>query len=165
MDMSLRAGILLTLRHGNSKEVRRRKRLVTFNRNRPDWGQITAITMGTESRGRRYGSNGQLLRSPKGALGEMQVMPATARNPGYGIRPSNGTPDDLARVGREYLPAMYRYYGNDPAKMWAAYNGGPGNLDRALRKAKANGTDNWLQYMPSETRAYVQKNMKELGVW
>ena len=121
--------------------------------------------MGTESKGKRYGPDGKLLRSPKGALGEMQVLPTTAAAPGYGIRPYDGSEDDLARVGREYLPAMYRHYGNDPAKMWAAYNAGPGNLDQALAKAKAQGTSNWLQFLPPETRDYVTKNMREVGAW
>jgi soluble lytic murein transglycosylase len=96
--------------------------------------------------------------SPKGARGLMQVMPGTARDPGFGIRPSNGTPADDVRVGREYRAAMERRYGGDPAKMWGAYNWGPGNLDRAIR---AYG-DNWLQAAPAETRGYVTRNVRAL---
>ena len=92
-------------------------------------------------------------------MGEWQVMPATARDPGFGIRPWDGSPDDLARVGSDYQQAMHKRYGGDPAKMWAAYNAGPGRLDRALAK----GGDNWLQYLPAETQDYVQKNMNKLG--
>lgn len=95
-------------------------------------------------------------------MGEWQVMPATARDPGFGIKPWNGTPDDLARVGSDYQTAMYNRYGGDPAKMWAAYNAGPGRVDQALARARKNGTDNWLQYMPSETQNYVNKNMRKL---
>lgn len=91
-------------------------------------------------------------------MGEWQVMPETARDPGFGIRPWNGSPDDLARVGKDYRGAMERRYSGDPAKMWGAYNWGPGNLDRALR---THG-DKWLDRAPTETRNYVRGNMRKL---
>lgn len=94
--------------------------------------------------------------SPKGARGLMQVMPGTSRDPGFGIRPSNGTQADDVRVGREYLQAMHSRYGGDLAKMWAAYNWGPGNLDAALQR---HG-DNWLANAPAETRNYVAQNIR-----
>ncbi len=60
-----------------------------------------------ESRGKRYGKGGEILTSPKGAQGEMQVMPATSRDPGFGVAPAkDGSPDELARVGRDYIAAM-----------------------------------------------------------
>lgn len=89
----------------------------------------------------------------------MQVMPATARDPGFGIRPSNGTQADDVRVGKEYRAAMHRRYQGDPAKMWAAYNAGPGRVDQALR----NG-EGWLSALPAETRNYVTRNMRQLGM-
>lgn len=92
-------------------------------------------------------------------MGEYQVMPATARDPGFGIRPWDGRdPDDLARVGREYRRVMERRYGGDPAKMWAAYNWGPGALDRAIRQ---HG-DNWMRAAPAETRNYVAGNLRRM---
>lgn len=115
--------------------------------------------MQAESGGRRYGRDGGLLRSPVGAMGEMQVMPATARDPGFGIRPWDGrSHDDLARVGRDYRREMQRRYGGDPRKMWAAYNAGPGRVDAAIER----GGDNWLSLMPAETRAYVANNYRRL---
>lgn len=95
--------------------------------------------------------------SPKGARGLMQVMPATARDPGFGIRPSNGTPEDDVRVGREYRRKMQDRYNGDPAKMWAAYNAGPGRVDAALQRG-----GNWLDHMPAETRNYVAKNLRAM---
>lgn len=83
-------------------------------------------------------------------------MPGTGQNPGFGIRPSNGSPADDVRVGREYLQAMHQRYGGDLAKMWAAYNWGPGNLDSALQR---HG-DNWLANAPAETRNYVARNLR-----
>lgn len=96
--------------------------------------------------------------STKGARGLMQVMPGTARDPGFGIRPSNGTKADDARVGREYRAKMQARYGGDLAKMWAAYNWGPGNLDNAL----ARHGDNWLDHAPAETRNYIAGNLARL---
>lgn len=94
--------------------------------------------------------------SPKGAMGLWQVMPDTARDPGFGIRPWNGTPQDLNRVGAEYRRKMEKRYGGNLPKMWAAYNWGPGNLDKALRTYG----ENWLNHAPAETRAYVAQNMR-----
>jgi soluble lytic murein transglycosylase len=96
--------------------------------------------------------------SRKGARGLMQVMPGTARDPGFGVRPSNGTQADDVRLGQDYRRAMQTRYGGDPAKMWAAYNWGPGNLDAALRRYG----DRWLEYAPPETRSYISRNLQAL---
>ena len=124
-----------------------------------DTGRLFDITAKTESGNRDY-ANGRPVRSPKGALFAMQVMPGTNRDPGFGVRPAadNG-PGESNRVGRDYLMAMRDRYGGDMEKAWAAYNWGPGNLDRALQ---THG-ENWLQAAPAETRNYVAKNMAALG--
>lgn len=114
-----------------------------------DNSKLHAITMQSESAG-----NPNAV-SVKGARGLMQVMPGTSRDPGFGIRPSNGTKADDVRVGKEYFDKMMERYGGDPAKAWAAYNWGPGNLDKAL---KLHG-GNWLAHAPDETKGYVAKNM------
>ena len=112
---------------------------------------MDAITAYSESR------NNPNAVSPKGARGLMQVMPETARDPGFGIRPSNGSPEDDVRVGREYRAKMLERYKGDPAKMWGAYNWGPGNMDRVHQDP------NWLARAPRETRNYVRQNLKMLG--
>ena len=113
----------------------------------PDGDLINKIMM-KESGGRRYDKQGNLLTSPKGAQGEMQVMPATSRDPGYGIRPAReGDADDLARVGREYFGKMLNKYG-DPKLAAIAYNWGPGNTDKWLMA----GAD--PSKLPRETQKY-----------
>jgi len=97
--------------------------------------------------------------SPKGAMGRFQVTPATARDPGFGITPWTGDPNDLDRVGRDYRAAMQARYNGDPAKMWGAYNWGPGRVDKAV---SSYGQD-WLNYAPRETRNYVRRNLGMLG--
>jgi hypothetical protein len=113
--------------------------------------------MQKESGGRRYDDKGNLLTSPKGAQGEMQVMPATSRDPGFGIRPARaGDHEDLARVGREYFNVMLDRY-KDPKVAAIAYNWGPGNTDKWLMA----GAD--MSKLPKETRDY-SRNMSAGGV-
>lgn len=130
-----------------------------------DFGRMVNITLQAESGGKRYGPDGKLLTSPAGARGEMQVMPGTSRNPGFGVKPAkDDSPEELARVGRDFLQAMLKHYDGDPAKAWAAYNAGPGRLDEAMMRAKASRTPgaSWLTFMPNETQAYVAANVKAL---
>jgi soluble lytic murein transglycosylase len=128
-----------------------------------DMDRVINITMQTESGGRRYGKDGQLLTSPKGAKGEMQVMDGTNLDPGYGVKPArDNSPEERARVGRDYLMALVKNYNGDLASAWAAYNAGPGNVDKAKAKAAKEGrASEWMTYLPKpqETIPYVQKNL------
>lgn len=127
--------------------------------------KMMQITAQSESGGRETNPNGTTVTSPKGAQGVMQVMPATNKDPGFGVKPAqDDSPGERARVGRDYLQAMLTKYG-DPAKAWAAYNAGPGRLDQALKDSAASrgGDRTWLAYLPQETQAYVAKNMAALG--
>ena len=73
--------------------------------------------MWTENRG------SQGPRSEAGAIGLMQLMPATARE--LGVDPNN--PIDNARGGARYLRRMMDQFGTVPLAL-AAYNAGPGNV-------------------------------------
>jgi hypothetical protein len=66
-------------------------------------------------------------RSPKGALGLMQLMPATLREFGVG---DPFDPTDNVRAGVRYLRALLDRYGNDETLALAAYNAGPTAVDR-----------------------------------
>ena len=112
--------------------------------------RLQAQIMAKESGGRRYDKEGNLLTSSKGALGEMQVMPYTSRDPGFGIKPARSNdPDELRRVGNEYAAAMYNRYG-DPKLAMIAYNMGPGATDKWL----AAGAD--PRKLPKETQGYIR---------
>ena len=129
-----------------------------------DMDRLTNIVMGIESAGRRYDASGKLLEGPATkygtAKGEMQVLDGTNRDPGYGVKPaSDDSPEERARVGRDYLAAMVREYDGDVSKALAAYNWGPGNLDRAVKEHGPN----WLQAAPEETRSYVERGVREFG--
>ena len=112
--------------------------------------RLRAEIMQKESGGRRYDKNGNLLTSSKGALGEMQVMPATARDPGFGIKPArDNSPDELRRVGDEYASVLLNRY-QDPKLAMIAYNMGPGATDKWL----AAGAD--IRKLPKETQGYIR---------
>ena len=115
-----------------------------------DAADFVARIMHKESRGRRYGRDGELLTSEKGAKGEMQVMPGTSRDPGFGVKPArDNSPDELARVGRDYANTLLARYG-DPKIAAIAYNMGPGATDKWL----AAGAD--VSKLPKETQGYVK---------
>jgi len=89
--------------------------------------------------------------SPKGAMGLMQLMPGTARDPGFGVQGTDDpwNPDENRRVGRAYLDAMLKRYDGDQKAALAAYNWGPGNVDKWI----AGGRD--PSRLPDETRNYI----------
>lgn len=71
--------------------------------------------------------------SPKGALGIAQIMPATARDPGFGVTPIDDPrdPEEALRFGAQYMRAMLNRYNGDYGLALAAYNAGPGAVDEA----------------------------------
>jgi len=137
----------------------------------PEMDVLARITAGSESNNSQFTPAGVTVTSPKGALGVMQVMPST----GPEAAKLAGLPWDAERLatdaeynralGIAYMQKQYRDFGGDPAKMWAAYNAGPGALRAAIQTAANPKADsaNWLDHMPPETRAYVAKNMALLG--
>jgi soluble lytic murein transglycosylase-like protein len=68
-----------------------------------------------------------LARSPKGALGLMQLMPATIRQFGV-MNPFN--PIENIRAGVAYLRGLLDRYENNEELALAAYNAGPDAVDK-----------------------------------
>ncbi len=115
--------------------------------------------------------------SPSGALGLMQLMPATARE----VAGKAGVPyvqDKLTRdpaynvsLGTQYLGDMLAKFGGSYELALAAYNAGPGRVSRWLdsigdpRAGKIDMVD-WIEMIPvRETRNYVQRIMEGVGVY
>jgi hypothetical protein len=91
--------------------------------------------------------------SPKGARGLGQVMPKTAHDPGFGIKPlRSNAPEENVRFTADYLGAMLDKYDGNKALALAAYNAGPGAVD------KHGGIPPY-----KETQNYVSKIMKALN--
>ncbi len=100
--------------------------------------------------------------SRAGATGLWQIMLATARGLGLEINTLvDERRDPLAstEAAVKYLKQLYGIY-NDWSLAIAAYNCGPGNVNKALTRAGAsaeNPKDFWdiYYYLPAETRGYV----------
>jgi len=110
-----------------------------------------------ESGNRDYTTQGTPMTSPKGAMFAAQVLPTTAQNPGYGVRPATAqTPEEYNRVGQEYYSAMLKKYNGDENMARAAYNAGPGRVDQAIAQGRAQGVDP-VTLLPRETQDYIKK--------
>ncbi|GAC1438769.1 MAG: hypothetical protein NVSMB51_15290 [Solirubrobacteraceae bacterium] len=100
--------------------------------------------------------------SPAGALGLMQILPATAAFLAHRSGAHTFTTADLATpqvnisYGSYYLRYLLDRYRQDETLALAAYNGGEANVDRW--RARAGGGSLSLSEIPyPETRAYVAK--------
>ncbi|MDT7950367.1 MAG: transglycosylase SLT domain-containing protein, partial [Acetobacteraceae bacterium] len=103
--------------------------------------------MRQESGGHLYGRGGQLITSGAGAMGLMQVMPATYDDLRSRYRELGDDPYDPHNnilAGAAYVREMYDIYG--APGFLAAYNAGPGRLDDYLTRNRT---------LPLETRRYV----------
>ncbi|MBQ7963276.1 MAG: transglycosylase SLT domain-containing protein [Alistipes sp.] len=94
-----------------------------------------------------------------GASGLWQFMPVTAR--AYGLEVNSMVderfdPYKSTKAACKYMKDLYKMY-NDWSLAIAAYNCGPGNVNKALARAGGNPQSFWdvYWYLPSETRGYV----------
>jgi hypothetical protein len=114
-----------------------------------------------ESGNRDFDAQGRPLTSSAGAMFRNQVMPSTAANPGYGIRPAQSqTPEEYNRVGQEYFQALLKQFNGDEQKAVAAYNAGPGRVQQNI--AANQGQLNPAQ-LPRETQGYMDKVLGGVG--
>jgi hypothetical protein len=92
--------------------------------------------------------------SEKGAVGLAQIMPKAAKNPGYGVKPiaDRTDPETSLEYAAQYMRAMLDKFGNDYSLALAAYNAGPGKVQ------KYGGIPPF-----KETRDYVAKIMGGTG--
>ncbi|KFC07777.1 soluble lytic murein transglycosylase [Trabulsiella guamensis ATCC 49490] len=105
------------------------------------------------------------VRSPVGATGLMQLMPATATHtvkmfniPGYSSQSQLLDPETNIKIGTSYLQYVYQQFGNNRIYASAAYNAGPGRV-RTWRSNSAGRLDAvaFVESIPfSETRSYVK---------
>lgn len=90
----------------------------------------------------------QSKRSHVGAIGIMQVMPATAKDPNVNIKDITKSEPNV-HAGVKYLRFMRDHYFDDPAisdfdqvlLSLAAYNAGPGNIRKSRARAEKMGLD------------------------
>ena len=93
-----------------------------------------AVSIAFKESNLRHQSDNKITTSKKGALGIMQLMPATAK--GLGVDPT--IPEENVRGGVSMLKRLVDKY-NDYELAGAAYNAGEGRVDRALRSGNLAG--------------------------
>lgn len=135
-----------------------------------NWTMVHAIT-------RQESQFAQNAVSHAGARGLMQLMPGTAREQAGKIGMSYDTtalmsdPQYNLRLGDGYFGRMMDYFGGSYPLAVAAYNAGPGNVNKWLR---ANGDPrtgsvdwvDWVERIPIyETRNYVQRVLENAVVY
>lgn len=128
-----------------------------------------------ESGNRQFDTSGRPITSSKGAIGIAQVMPDTAPEaarlaglPWDDNRYRNDATYNEA-IGRAYLNAQLKKYGNNSTLALAAYNGGPSYVDKLLATTSADGRSmdfrnptgvtetEFVNALKPETRNYVQR--------
>jgi soluble lytic murein transglycosylase len=104
------------------------------------------------------------VRSSAGAVGLMQLMPATGREVANNIRlPYSGiatltNPESNIRLGTSYLAKMSQKFSGNPVLATAAYNAGPHRVMRWLPEKSSEDARVWIENIPfNETRKYVKR--------
>ena len=110
--------------------------------------------------------------SVTGARGLMQIQDETANDCVKKLGIKNFTSDMLfephinIRIGCYYLNKLIEKYEGNTELALAAYNGGPGNVDKWLKdETLTDETDNLIHIPFKETREYVQKVFKAKDIY
>ena len=99
-------------------------------------------------------------RSPAGAAGLFQLMPATARR--YGLKTTwpfdqRLKPEPSARAAAQYLQYLHGHF-KDWRLALAAYNAGEGTVQNLLNRHKATTYDAIATHLPAETQTLRAQN-------
>ena len=108
--------------------------------------------------------------SPAGAVGLLQLMPATANNLAHGIGRERLDRRDLFRpaeniaLGVAYMKKLSALFPKNPAAWAASYNAGEDSVERWIKNGKLTDIEEWIEEIPyDETNLYVKKVM--LSFW
>jgi soluble lytic murein transglycosylase len=134
-----------------------------------DWTMVHAIA-------RQESEFDNFRTSHAGATGLMQLMPGTAREQAgklgvaYMSASLNTDPAYNIRLGNGYFQRMMNIYGSYPLAV-AAYNAGPGNVNKWLRDNgdPRTGSISWIDWIERiplfETKNYVQRVIENAVVY
>jgi soluble lytic murein transglycosylase len=114
----------------------------------------------------------QQARSHAGAMGLMQLMPATAKSVARDVlkqRPPRRAdlfrPDTNIALGSAYLSQMKDRLGGSPILATAAYNAGPHRVTRWL-PPRLLPADIWIELVPfRETRGYLRRVLAYMVIY
>ncbi|MEM8675575.1 MAG: transglycosylase SLT domain-containing protein [Cyanobacteria bacterium P01_G01_bin.67] len=100
------------------------------------------------------------IESSAGALGLMQVMPATGKNAAKNIGLSNYSltkPEDNVNIGTYYLDYTHQKYSNNSMLAVASYNAGPNAVATWVSRYGLQDADEFVEKIPyRETKGYVE---------
>ncbi|MFB2878575.1 transglycosylase SLT domain-containing protein [Floridanema aerugineum] len=100
------------------------------------------------------------IRSIAGAVGLMQIMPATGKWVAQQISVKDynlENPNDNIRLGTWYLDHTHETYNNNSLLAVASYNAGPGNVSKWINELGFTDPDEFVEYIPfPETKGYVE---------
>ena len=110
--------------------------------------------------------------SPAGAIGLMQVMPATGRQLAGRIGPRGfrtetlETPELNVHLGTRFLADLMRRYESDIPLVLSAYNAGPSRANRWRRLPEAEDPHRFTERIPfAETRGYVKNVVRNRALY
>ena len=123
-----------------------------------------------ESNKQTFDKQGNVLKSPAGAYGPMQLLPSTAQdaaklagvewNPNLFFQKKTGNTEQDKKVedyhrtlGKAYYDMLLKKYDGDKVKAVAAYNAGMGKVDKLV----AEHGENFTKALPNETKNYINK--------
>ena len=108
------------------------------------------------------------VSSPVGAIGLLQLMPATAEELAGGALTSDELrePTRNARLGARYLGQLLEQWEGNIVLAVASYNAGPGAASQWVTPALKNDPELWIERIPyPETRLYTKKVLGNLWAY
>jgi len=142
----------------NEKEMEKFQAMVGLFKKYADQFGFDYLLLGAQA----YQESGldQSKKSPVGAIGVMQVLPSTAKDPNVGI-PDIHVLEKNIHAGAKYLRFISDRYFNEESidplnKMlfsFASYNAGPAKIQRVRQRAKKMGLDDTKWFQNSEVAA------------
>lgn len=110
--------------------------------------------------------------SGAGAIGLMQLMPATAKSMGKEMKLRNWRslplqqPATNIHLGSKYIAKMLARFDDQIILAAAAYNAGPHRVDRWLEARELTDPTIWTEMIPfTETRGYVQRTLYHFAMY
>ena len=114
------------------------------------------------------------VQSRAGAIGLMQIMPATGRNLYANSKNKEPftteilfNPEKNIQLGVQYIHQLNKRFNKNKAHILISYNAGPHNLKKWLKRFKhINDPDVFIESIPyPETRKYVKKVLRNYGIY
>lgn len=109
------------------------------------------------------------IRSHAGAIGLMQLMPATARIKARGLGVDVGdltSPENNIRLGSSFLRDLMDRFSDQTPLAVMGYNAGPGNVNKWLASQGSMPLDEFIENVPfTETRGYVKRVLRSAHIY